>query len=88
MPGLSGEELCRRIRGHPGVPYAYFVLLTSLEDSEHALRVMRAGADGYMTKPLDLHELEMRLIAASRVTELHRRLVAQQRELEALAGTA
>jgi phosphoserine phosphatase RsbU/P len=43
---------------------------------------MRAGADDYLTKPLDPAELEMCLIAASRVTELHRRLRAQQQELE------
>jgi serine phosphatase RsbU (regulator of sigma subunit) len=88
MPGLSGEELCRRIRGLRGVPYTYFVLLTSLEDTEHALRGMQAGADDYLTKPLDPKELAMRLIAASRVTELHTRLRAQQQELEREIETA
>jgi serine phosphatase RsbU (regulator of sigma subunit) len=82
MPGMSGEELCVRIRSVQDAPYTYFVLLTSLEDRAHALRGMDAGADDYLTKPLDPHELEMRLVAASRVTALHRRIAAQQRELQ------
>lgn len=82
MPGLSGEELCRRIRADADAPYTYFVLLTSLEDTAHVLRGMQAGADDYLTKPLDRHELEMRLIAAARVTELHRRVRHQQHELQ------
>lgn len=82
MPGLDGDELCRRIRADPGGPYTYFVMLTSLEDKEHVLRGMQAGVDDYLTKPLDRNDLGARLIAASRVTALHRQLIEQQRELE------
>lgn len=82
MPGLDGDELCRRIRADETRPYTYFVMLTSLEDKEHVLRGMRAGVDDYLTKPLDLNDLTARLIAASRVTGLHRRIAEQQRELE------
>jgi two-component system cell cycle response regulator len=83
MPGLQGDELCRRVRATPG-PYMYFVLLTSLEDKRHVMEGMHAGADDYLTKPLDRDELEARLTAATRVTELHRRLAQQQGELERL----
>ncbi|MCW2991925.1 MAG: putative Serine phosphatase RsbU regulator sigma subunit [Solirubrobacterales bacterium] len=82
MPGLDGDELCRRIRADEGGPYTYFVMLTSLEDKEHVLRGMQAGVDDYLTKPLDRNDLGARLIAASRVTALHRQIVEQQRELE------
>jgi sigma-B regulation protein RsbU (phosphoserine phosphatase) len=82
MPGLDGDELCRRIRSDGEVSYTYFVMLTSLEDKEHVLRGMRAGVDDYLTKPLDRNDLSARLIAASRVTALHRRIIDQQRELE------
>ncbi len=57
-------------------------MLTSLEDKEHVLRGMQAGVDDYLTKPLDRNDLNARLIAASRVTALHRRVAEQQRELE------
>jgi DNA-binding response OmpR family regulator len=54
----------------------YFVILTVLEEERHALAGMRAGADDCLTKPVDLDELRLRLIAAERVTTLHRRLAA------------
>src|SRR4051795_13687193 len=88
MPGLDGDELCRRIRADEGGPYTYFVMLTSLEDKEHVLRGMQAGVDDYLTKPLDRNDLSARLIAASRVTALHRQVVEQQRELESEVAMA
>ena len=82
MPGIDGDELCRRIRANPDAPYSYFIMLTSFEDKHHVVRGMQSGADDYLCKPLDVQELEMRLIAAARVTALHRRLRAQQDEIE------
>jgi diguanylate cyclase (GGDEF)-like protein len=84
MPGLDGDELCRRVRSDPTAPYAYFVMLTSLEDRRHVVAGMMAGADDYLTKPFAEGAIETRLIAAARVSALHRRSYAQQRELERL----
>jgi two-component system cell cycle response regulator len=81
MPGLDGDELCRRVRADPDAPYAYFVLLTSLDDKRHVVAGMEAGADDYLTKPFGHEELETRLIAAARVSALHRKSAAQQAEL-------
>jgi diguanylate cyclase (GGDEF)-like protein len=83
MPGLNGEELCRRVRAVER-GYTYFILLTSLEDKSHALDGMEAGADDYLGKPLNSDDLEIRLAAAGRVTATHRRLAEQQIELERL----
>jgi two-component system, cell cycle response regulator len=74
MPGVDGLELCRRVRADTREAYTYFVFLTRLEDRPHALQGMEAGADDYLVKPLDLDDLHLRLIAAERVTMLHRRL--------------
>jgi two-component system cell cycle response regulator len=84
MPGMNGDELCRRIRGTSAGSYTYIVLLTSLEDKTHVLEGMEAGADDYLTKPFDLDDLRARLIAAARVTALHAKVAAQQEELERL----
>jgi diguanylate cyclase (GGDEF)-like protein len=84
MPGLDGDELCRRVRADPDAPYAYFVLLTSLDDKRHVVAGMEAGADDYLTKPFGHEELETRLIAAARVSALHRQIAAQQAELQRL----
>jgi two-component system, cell cycle response regulator len=84
MPGMDGDELCRRVRAEPDAPYAYFILHTSLEDLGHVIKGMQAGADDYLTKPFEPDQLATRLIAADRITALHRRLAGQQAELERL----
>jgi two-component system cell cycle response regulator len=84
MPGLNGVDLCRRIRGSDGGRYIYFIFLTSVNDKVGAAEGIRVGADDYLMKPLNRHELEARLMVASRITELYRELADQQVELERL----
>jgi two-component system chemotaxis response regulator CheY len=84
MPGVDGLELCRRVRADGREGYTYFIFLTALGDREHLLQGLEAGADDYLSKPLDRDELGMRLTSALRVTELHRRLAVQNEELEQL----
>jgi two-component system, cell cycle response regulator len=84
MPGMDGDELCRRVRADTEAPYAYFILHTSLEDLKHVVQGMQAGADDYLTKPFQRDQLATRLIAADRITALHRQLATQQAELERL----
>jgi diguanylate cyclase (GGDEF)-like protein len=84
MPGIEGPELCRLVRAHPG-PYTYFILLTAFGDRSHALEGMQAGADDYLSKTLDVNDLHLRLVAAERVSTLHKRLAEQDSRLRALA---
>jgi diguanylate cyclase (GGDEF)-like protein/PAS domain S-box-containing protein len=85
MPGMSGLELCRSIRAHtPGAGYTYFIMVTSQGDLDQIIEGMGAGADDYLVKPLDPDQLQVRLIAAARVTDLYRRLADQRVELEGL----
>ena len=82
MPGMSGAELCRRTRrASDDAPYVYFIILTAFSDRAHLLAGMAAGADDYQRKPVDLDELEARLVSAARVTELHERLSSRNEEL-------
>jgi diguanylate cyclase (GGDEF)-like protein len=84
MPGMDGDELCRRVRADPSARYVYFILLTSLDDRASVVKGMEAGADDHLAKTFERSELQTRLIAAERVTALHHRLAAQQVELERL----
>ncbi|CAN5271223.1 diguanylate cyclase [soil metagenome] len=86
MPDVDGLELCRRVRAEEREGYTYFIFLTALGDKEHLLQGFEAGADDYLSKPLDRAELEMRLISARRLTTLHERLDEQRAELERLNG--
>jgi two-component system, cell cycle response regulator len=86
MPGLNGVDLCRRIRGSDGGKYVYFIFLTSISERGGVAESIRLGADDYLMKPLNRHELEARLMVASRITELYQELANQQVELQRLNG--
>jgi diguanylate cyclase (GGDEF)-like protein len=85
MPGIEGIEFCRRVREVEKSSYTYFIFMTALADKSSLLRGMEAGADDYLTKPVDLDDLEARLLAAMRVTKLHRRLIEQNEDLARLS---
>ncbi|MFJ4209637.1 diguanylate cyclase [Paenarthrobacter sp. NPDC089675] len=71
MPGLNGLDLCRSIRGAEDDSYTYVILVTSHGSRDDVLAGMEAGADDYVTKPLDPFNLRIRLLAAQRITSLH-----------------
>jgi two-component system chemotaxis response regulator CheY len=79
MPGLDGTEIARRIRERAAAAYTYVVVLTGAADESSARAAMEAGADDVLLKPLDAADLERKLIAAERVTAMHRRLHADAR---------
>jgi two-component system, cell cycle response regulator len=81
MPGIDGIEFCRRVRETNSDSYTCFIFLTALGDKQHLLEGMKAGADDYLAKPLDREQLQVRLVAASRVNSLHRQLNEQNQQL-------
>jgi len=85
LPGLDGMALARRIRADPDLPYAYVILLTGEAGEAAARAAIEAGADDLVAGPPDPAELERRLIAAERITALHRRLHGGARQ-DALTG--
>ncbi|TWT84365.1 Serine/threonine-protein kinase PknB [Planctomycetes bacterium CA13] len=69
MPKVEGIEVCRRIKSDAERPYTYVVLLTSRDSKEDIVSGLDAGADDYLTKPVDLDVLKLRLSAARRIVE-------------------
>jgi two-component system, cell cycle response regulator len=84
MPGQTGVQLCQNIRTSSRGGSIYFILVTGQGAPAQIREGMKAGADDYLIKPLDPDELEVRLIAAARVTALHRQLAAQRNQVESL----
>ena len=82
MPGMDGPEICRGVResGTPRQPY--LMLLTSRTRMQDVVAGLKAGADDYLTKPVDREELEARLSVAARVVQLQQRLADRVSELE------
>jgi two-component system chemotaxis response regulator CheY len=82
MPGVDGPELCRRVRHELSDRYIYVVLVTRIGHPELVLEGMGAGADDYLIKPADPFAVQTRMVAAERVTALHRQLVNFRSQLE------
>ena len=87
MPGLNGLDLCRAIRASEEDSYTYIILVTSHGSRQDVLAGMEAGADDYVTKPLDPFSLHIRLLAARRITSLHADLARYRSALAEQART-
>jgi len=81
MPGLTGPEVCARIRQRAREPYTYILLLTSKSLKEDLIEGMESGADDYVTKPFDRHELQVRLRAGKRLVDMQAELLAAREAL-------
>jgi len=80
MPGLDGLGLCRALRERLNADYVYFILLTSQQaDVDNQREAIEAGVDDFLTKPLDVQEIWMRLRVAERIL----RYATEVRQLEA-----
>ncbi len=80
MPELDGLELCRALRNRVEADYVYFILLTSRDpDVDNQREAIEAGVDDFLTKPLNLQDIWMRLRVAERIL----RYATEVRQLEA-----
>jgi len=70
MPGLSGYDVCRRIRGDPGTALLPVVLVTSLDPQQERVKGMEAGADDFLSKPINQAELFARVRSLLRIKSL------------------
>ena len=76
MPGMSGTELCAKVREYPGRSYVYFILLTAMTGEENYREAMKHGVDDFLPKPLDKTELAIRLEVCSRIVSFRNELNA------------
>lgn len=81
MPGKDGGEFCELVRAQVDQPYTYIIVLTSLSGKGSYLEAMDAGADDFLTKPVDMDELTARLRVAERVLALQTEVRLMQRLL-------
>ncbi len=76
MPGMDGVTICREIRTQERQSYIYVILLTAKTRKEDVIEGLEAGADDYIAKPFDAHELQVRVRAGSRIIRLQEDLMS------------
>lgn len=81
MGGMTGLEFCKRFRALRHDSYAYFILLTSKSDKSEIAGGLEAGADDFVTKPVNAGELHARLRAGMRILSMQAELVDKNREV-------
>jgi len=80
MPGIDGYEVCRRIRSTPGLEFLPVVMITASGDQEK-VRAIEAGADDFVSKPLNQGELLARVASLARVKRYQDTIERQSAEL-------
>ena len=81
MPGMTGFEVCERIRSDPQVAEIPIIILTALDDRDSLLTGLKSGADDFISKPFDRFELRARLIGITRLNRFHK-LVDEREKLQ------
>ncbi len=83
MPKLDGVEVCRRLKGDASLPFTPIILVTAKADSKDVVAGLEAGADEYLTKPIDQMALLARVKSVLRIKDLHDQVRAQAADLAA-----
>jgi len=84
MPGLSGYDVCRRLREDAGTGVLPVVMVTALDATEERIKGLEAGADDFLTKPINQPELLARVRSLLRIKSLYDTVQTQASELAAL----
>ena len=81
MPKLDGFEVCRRLKADADLPFMAIILVTAKADSKDVVTGLEAGADEYLTKPVDQAALVARVKSMLRMKDLTDRVTAQAADL-------
>ncbi len=82
MPKIDGLAVCRRLKNDPTLPFMPIILVTAKADSKDVVAGLEAGADEYLTKPIDQMALVARVKSVLRIKSLHDQVMAQAAELK------
>ena len=81
MPGMSGYEVCQKIRANPATGILPVVMVTALDPSQERIKGLDAGADDFLTKPVNHAELLARVRSLVRVKHLYDTVQSQAAQL-------
>src|SRR5512147_3344768 len=82
MPGLNGYDVCRAIRADPSSGVLPVVMVTSLDPAQERVKGLEAGADDFLSKPINQAELLARVKSLLRIKSLYDQLEELNASLE------
>ncbi len=85
MPKMDGIEVCQRLKGDPSIPFMPIIMVTAKAESKDVVAGLEAGADEYLTKPLDQAAMVARVKSMLRIKELHDTVQEQANQLQSQA---
>jgi adenylate cyclase len=86
MPGMSGYDVCRKLRANPATAMLPVIMVTALDPAQERVKGIEAGADDFLTKPIHQPEILARVRSLLRIKALHDQLTDLNRHLEARVG--
>jgi diguanylate cyclase (GGDEF)-like protein len=84
MPKMDGMEVVRRLKSNKTLPFIPVIMQTALDSTENKVEGLDAGADDYITKPINFAELEARVNSLLRIKTLQSDLAQSKKELSEL----
>ena len=81
MPGINGFDVCRKLKRADETKIIPIVMVTALSEKEHRVKALEAGADDFLSKPVDRSELVVRVKSLLRIKTYHDELWASNREI-------
>jgi len=87
MPGMNGYDVCRRLRADPATALLPVVLVTSLDPQQERINGIEAGADDFLSKPINQPEMFARVNSLLRIKQLHDETQRQKAELAEWSAT-
>jgi two-component system cell cycle response regulator len=84
MPRMDGMEVVRRLKANKNLPFIPVIMQTALDSTENKVEGLDAGADDYITKPINFAELEARVNSLLRIKKLEQELTDRKNELSVL----
>ena len=84
MPKMDGMEVVRRLKANKNLPFIPVIMQTALDSTENKVQGLDAGADDYITKPINFAELEARVNSLLRIKQLETELRDREKHVSAL----